>query len=204
MSYQHHLFISYCWRARHQFARRDYFAKWVCEHFGELLRERIESELIPGPKQSIFIDRTLEPGRDYRLGLAQALKRSAILIPILDGQYFSSDWCKAEWDSFSRREEELRTGRTLIIPIHYSDGDCFTDDANIRKPFDMRGFSAIHSTEPITPKYEDFQYRVADFARIVAQRIKEAPVFSESWPEINYSEGEGSVPHVAALPNFRR
>ncbi|MCA8993265.1 MAG: TIR domain-containing protein [Planctomycetaceae bacterium] len=115
MTYSHHAFISYCWFAtKHR--PREQFRYWVCNSFKPLLEEHLIRNL--SGFRSVFVDQDCKTEAGYRNQIAEAYHKSAVLIPILDSQYFDSPWCRAEWAGFVSREQQ--TGNSQLIYSFWS------------------------------------------------------------------------------------
>ena len=201
MSYRHHVFVSYCWRARAEYGRRDEF-RAICDQFSKLLDEKLMGELGSPSSTCVFIDRDCKNGRDYRESIADALHHSAVLVPILDAPYFSSNWCGAEWEIFVQREAALGLGKELIFPLHWQDGHSFSSDAKFRNPFDMRDHNCVYGRAEPSKAYEDFQQKVNEIARRIASTVQRVPPHANSWPRLEYpAVDDGQLPTVPA-PNW--
>src|SRR5262249_27293181 len=98
-TYEHEIFISY--------RRTDTIGRWVKNHLVPRLNSRLD-EIAP-ENVRIFCDYKMQSGTRWPDELKRQLRRSGLLLSIWSADYFRSDWCVAEWRSFRKREELLRT-----------------------------------------------------------------------------------------------
>src|SRR2546421_13118609 len=96
--YRYDVFISYTRRAGNSL-------RWVRNHLHPRLVDCLGDQL--GNSPTVYLDKAMERGVHWPTDIADALRRSKILIPICTPPYFWSPWCTAEWHSMRKREEML-------------------------------------------------------------------------------------------------
>src|SRR5689334_25416206 len=91
-----------------------------------------------GDRPTIFVDEQIEAGNLWPDTLAKKLLGSKLLIAVLSPPYFTSGWCRAEWDSMEEREKVLGIASAddphgLIYPVVFHDGERFPDKVKLRQ-----------------------------------------------------------------------
>jgi TIR domain len=181
MAYQYDVFISY--KNHH-----------VTNHWVIKFEERLSywlTQSMGGYKPNIFFDKdTIEIGSIWPNKLRNGLKFSKIILCIWTPEYFNSKWCLSEWHSFEERERQfnLNAAYSLVYPIQFADGIYYPDAAQRRQPFDVRDFNATMEAFWLTPKAIELEYKIQDFAEILALGIREAPNYDENFPIIEINE----------------
>lgn len=201
MSYEHHVFLSYCWMPG--YAERTLLRRWVCKQFVLLLEHNLMSELPKSIGRPVFVDTDCETGPDFRVAIADAHQRSAILVPVLDAQYFSSPWCQAEWDAFMARE--AKAGQAgLIYPVIFGDGKSFREEAHIRNPVDLSRHAVLYSLDDPSRGCEDFQKEMLRISKEIARRVTQAPACQPDWPKLQYPGWDiaRTVGSVSSFPTW--
>lgn len=194
--YEYDVFISY----RHDYPVGPWVRNFLYELFSGWLTQKLG-----GRKARVFLDQA--PGPESRARrealsagdvwpdrLKQALSVSKCLVPVLSPDYFRSDWCVSELETFRERERILMC-RGLVVPILHNGRDSFPPEV---QAIEMYDFSKLRSTMPgfpLTPRAVDFEDNVEKFAADVAMKIRQAPSFARGWPvaDIKVSQVE---PHV--------
>jgi F-box protein 11 len=92
--------------------------------YGDLtqFRERLSGEVrfLTGEVFDIFQDRKdIKWGQQWQERINESLDAVTFLIPIITPSFFKSDACRAEFEYFLKREEELGRG-DLILPVYYA------------------------------------------------------------------------------------
>jgi hypothetical protein len=158
--YQYDIFISY----KRTSAARD----WVHQYFAPKL-EAFLTDSLPRPPV-IFLDaRSIEPGDIWNTKIAQGLKHSKCLVAVLNAPYFSSEYCRAEWQTFVDRETLLGLDGALVKPIQFFDGEHYDQAAWARQVIDMRDFASSAPAFRNSLKFLDFEDAVKGLvAKLVA------------------------------------
>lgn len=178
MDDEHDIFISY---------RRDPpFGPWVRDLLFPELLEAMRREMPVEP--DIFRDeQSIEPGEVWPEKLHRALSRSRLMIAVLCPPYFfQSRWCPAEWRTMEQREKAVEEDPTilpLLIPIRYSDGDCFPKTAQERQAADFTPFNVLEAQHKDTRLWLDFKGEVGKLARTLTRRLLHIPPWSPDWPK---------------------
>ncbi len=184
MAYQHDIFISY---------KRDYIGdRWLLEQFLPHFQRYVINDIIAHCRRDpvgIFFDRSelspaalrfrrggIEPGEDWRQKLETALAASRCLLALCTPEYFRSDWCSIEWETFAQRARS--TNRTVIVPVSIHDGLSFPKHALDLQLADltefwMDGLNHDHS------RYTTFQLEVKRLADRVARVVATAPDYAD-------------------------
>lgn len=173
MAYDYDVFISY---KRHP--KTDLWFRGLVEYLEPWLTQELHRDA------SIFIDQEdIRSGHKWREKIADSLKKSRCLVCLWSPLYFESKWCVAEWESFVYRSEQF--DRELIVPARYFDGEYYPD---LAKDVQSRDFSPYTFNSPrfwdseLALEFE--QKHLREFAKEVADAIKSAPEFSDSFPII--------------------
>jgi hypothetical protein len=147
--------------------------------------------------RNVFVDEQCVVGRNYENQLCYAFDRSAMFVPILDAQYFFSDWCKSEWMAFKGREDLCKV-QGLICPIQVGGEVYFTKDAKDRLPLDFGDF--LHTSKCFvgTRKYLEFERSTRDLAKRIASFMSEVPRWNDGFPRLHRPPdgGEPPSPHI--------
>jgi hypothetical protein len=115
-----------------------YFAFWSYTRFDDAddavltgLRERLERELraLSGQQLRIFQDqKDIMIGHDWNGKLDEGLKEAEFLIPIITPNFFASEACRAEVETFVQREQAAGTN-DLILPVYWIAAEVLDDPA---------------------------------------------------------------------------
>jgi hypothetical protein len=127
-------------------------------------------------RERVFLDvRECKPGVDWTERLEHALRHTRCLIPVLSPTYFDSSWCMTEFYSMLARQQA--TGKTLIYPLRFSDGDFFPADVKALGHCDIAKFSAARG--PLrTPA---FMQLIEQVCVAVGGLVRQAPSFDPGW-----------------------
>src|SRR5262249_10268736 len=155
----HDVFIS--------FRRQNSTLLWMKNHFYPLLNDYLLASIPPDRQPSIFIDWTLDPGTHWPSALCEAAQCSRLLVAVLSGEYFRSEWCLAEWRTFTRRSELIASAKRgakcrLIYPVLWYGKDALPDEA---KEMQYADFSDYTTAQPIfreSRKYVEFDDKVKE------------------------------------------
>jgi hypothetical protein len=188
--YQYDVFISY--------RRAGNVANWVQLHLSRVLARCLEDELDRAPV--LFIDNDMETGSRWPDKLETSLRQSRLMIAVLSPPYFTSPWCVAEWRSMFLRERVLELNGGLILPLVFSDGDKFPDDARTRKPKSMKEWGYPYPQFADSPAFLSFHDAVRQLAGQIARQLETVPAWDANWPV----ERPDAVlaPMPAALPEL--
>jgi hypothetical protein len=168
--YQWDVFISY--------RRKSIVERWL-PNFLHLLEEWLTEELAalgwtplqPGAPARIFTDSKIPAGANWQTALREAVRTSRCAVTIWLPTYFQSAWCVAEWTSFRGR------GNELVVPIRFHDGTSFPQEARVAQMFDFENYTSSAPAFRDTVKYVEFEGKVQEFARRLAQVVMAAPPF---------------------------
>ncbi len=172
MSYQYDAFFSY---------KRDLESDEWHRRVKEKLTYWLRQELQRADVRIFFDTEEIRTGAQWRLKLAESLRRSKVLVCLWSPLYFRSPWCVSEWQSFVQRE--VLWGAPLIVPASYFDGENFPAQA---KDVQCVDFSEFASTMPrfwdtdSAVRFEE--RRLRPFARDLAALIRTAPPYDEAFP----------------------
>jgi hypothetical protein len=169
-SYQWEVFISY--------RRKSIVEGWL-PNFLHLLEQWLTEELValgwappqPGAPARIFTDSKIPAGANWKSALREAVRTSRCAVTIWLPTYFQSAWCVAEWASFRGRANEL------VVPIRFHDGTSFPQEARVAQMFDFENYTSSSPAFRNTAKYVEFEEKVQEFARRLAQVVMAAPPF---------------------------
>ena len=173
MSYQYDVFLSYR-RSGHGNA-----GQWVRNHFHPLLRDCLSDQV--GWEPTIFFDLEVETGLRWPDLLADALRRSKMLVAVWSPPYFRSSWCLAEWQSMLAREQ-LLSGKVLIYPVVFSDSHTFPDAAKNRQSRDLKAWSNPFPAYQETRDYDRFYQEMQDVAAELGRMLAAVPAWQPDWP----------------------
>jgi hypothetical protein len=167
MSYEYHVFVSY--------RRELLWTPWTRDHFKRLLTSYLQQELKEPPR--IFVDERIEIGADYVNTLADGLAKSRAFVALFSGDYFSSPWCLHELDLMLDRSGGHPRS---IFPVLVHDCEDLPSPIDRVQSVDFKEFRNTHLCET-SSKYENFSNAVRTFAPQLAQVIRNAPAFKNSW-----------------------
>lgn len=183
MAYEFDLFVSY----RHSTAAKA----WVRDIFVPELRKWLDESL---PHQvSIFLDtESIRAGMNWHAALRGRLLASKCLVAVLNGPYFSSDYCTAEWHTFVEREKLLGLGtvenpRGLITPIRFFDGQHYAPMLGTKQALDMTSWASTAKAFIDSPTFMQFQAAVQALAQQLAAAdgpILAPPDHCDDWPVV--------------------
>lgn len=170
--YLYDVFLSY--------RRRDEWPGWVDRHFLPILRHWLGEELCREPR--IFIDTNIETGNIWPDSLASGLSQSAVLLPLLCGSYFTSQWCTIEYHLIERRET-LCDAQRLILPALLHNGDSLPNDVRARQLTDLR--SHVRTRMPKrSARAERLEGAIMEWAPAIREAIDAAPPLNPDWNSI--------------------
>ncbi|WP_079433964.1 toll/interleukin-1 receptor domain-containing protein [Zoogloea sp. LCSB751] len=200
MSYEYDAFVSY----RHTTGAKD----WVRQIFVPELKKWLSNILPTEP--SIFLDsESIRASANWKAKLEHAIRRSKCLIAVLNGPYFSSDYCVAEWFSFISREQILGYGQPgtpegLIVPIRFFDGQHYHESAKAKQFLDMTPWALTGRAFVESAEFLEFQRAVQSLAIQLTDDsigiISNPPNFQE-WP-VCFPDASPSVSGMS-LPRIR-
>jgi len=184
MAYQHDIFISY---------KRDYIGdRWLVEQFLPHFQRYVTNDIIVHCARDpvgIFFDRSelspaalrfrqggIEPGDDWKQTLKMALAGSRCLVALCTPEYFRSDWCVIEWETFAQRARS--TNKTVIVPVSIHDGISFPQHALDLQLADFTDYWIDRLNEDHA-RYTPFQQEVKRLADRVARVVAKAPDFAD-------------------------
>lgn len=187
MTYEYDVFISY--------RRKDPVLPWVREHFAPQLEQWLSESLPHEPK--LFRDEdSIETGSTWPLALREGLRRTRLLVAVFSPSYFRSPWCRAEFESMLRREQQLglRTPARpdgLIYGVCFSDGEHFPEAARAIQSKDLRPWNQTAPAFPFTAAYVQFVNEMQTIAAEIAKLLPRAPEWRADWPILTPTEAPG-------------
>lgn len=182
------VFLSY-----HQSGAAD-VPRWVTKVLHPLLEEQLPHQGID--TAPVFIDEvSIQGGQDWPQALKDALRDAAVLVPVFTPQYFRRPWCQAELNTMLDRRRRL--AHDCILPVRFSDGDFFSEEAKALTPaFDAERWAHI-GTHRRAPK--GLRDGVKELARQVADAVRSAPP-DHDWEFVVPVEDE---PNFLSKPGYR-
>ncbi len=144
-------------------------APWVERVFVPELRDAMGREG-GAPRARVFHFRhpgMIEVGRPWWQEIRVALLRSAILVPVFAPDYFRSEFCLTEWETF--RHRRLVTGASCLYPVRYSDGFFFDEDARAEEYDDFGPFAHLAIRSRASKSFKD---RVRLVAETLVHRVE--------------------------------
>ena len=189
MSYQYEVFFSY---------KRDTQSDAWHYEVKEKLRYWLSQELKQLTVQIFFDTEEIKTGQRWPRRLADALRHSKCIVCIWSPLYFQSKWCVSEWKTFVERENLCQTD--LVLPATYHDGESFPPEAQAKQ---MADFSDYTSTMPSFWKTEravDFEPLLRKFARDVADLIRRAPKYDDTFPVVEARDDQVKEESVIERP----
>ncbi len=127
-----------------------------------------------------FDEDALELGSTWPDELRRGLGVSRCMVSVLSPSYFRSDWCLAEWGTFLARKKI--TGKDLIFPMCFADGEHFPRDAYEIQHLDVREYAYTVPSFWDTPRAVDLEDKLKNLAGKLAHFISTAPEFRADWP----------------------
>jgi hypothetical protein len=180
MGYQYDIFVSY--------RRSLTVGQWVQNHLVPRLEARL-NEVAPVPVR-VFCDYKMADGVNWPEELKHQVRNSRLLLTIWSADYFRSNWCMAEWQSFRNREILLglfsaEHTQGLVYPIRYADGDHYHIDAQLA--LCRKDFSRLNYPDDVfrlSAKYLEFDDLVRDMATELVARLGAVPPWQDDFPII--------------------
>jgi hypothetical protein len=179
--YNYEVFISY--------RRNNLIEPWVTNFFLKFFRNWLNEKLIEkgysneiGFEARVFFDQIdNEPGMLWPDNLQTAIRTSKVLVSICSPTYFTSSWCRSEWETFGQRENLIgRAG--LRIPVRHNDCEPFLQGIQWS---DFYGYTYLAKEFYQTAQATIFEQKIEHLAAVVANAIITAPPFDNNWPTIN-------------------
>ena len=92
---------------------------WVSALYDEILLDQAN---FTTEKLNCFFDTCDIRGMDdWRKNILHSLRESKILLVCLSENYFTSDYCRWEWEEYHRREVHRNIGTDTIAPVYFID-----------------------------------------------------------------------------------
>ena len=169
------------------------------------LMERIEywlSQELGIQQVPIFFDkRSIANGLAFDKAINDALKASTIVISVMSPLYFTSAHCLAEINTFIKREDHLGQNRgSLISCARFHDGASYPEPFSKLQAEDFAEFANPASAFWNSPAGVEFEFRISAFANAIAQKIKAAPDWDDSFPDPPYDAFGGPLPERIKRP----
>ncbi|SRR6266446_603741 len=172
-SYQYDVYLSY--------DRGGAEELWLNRHFRDQLKIWLKLEL--GKEPSIFWDHDAHRNT-WDAIVAEAIRRSRCLVPVLTFPYWKSPQCLAELQSFRERQRNEKVALTLGVLFHEKGEPSTSALAYLNFVPHARTYSGFERSET----YGLFQHDVQDFAKQLASLISNAPPAYENWPVVSPAE----------------
>lgn len=179
--YQYDVFVSY----KREPAGHQLITPWL-----DKVLDRIEFGLrqhVGGKRVRMFIDRTEITGGDqWADKIRKALRTAKCLLPIWSPEYFRSDWCMIEWQSFVSREQLLKDNGhaacKLIVPIKVFDGQWFPKETKGIQQLDLSPYTATTEGFWETRRADELDQKLFnEVAPTLAKAVLGAPRFDPGW-----------------------
>ncbi len=114
------LFISY--------ARKDNEGGWVTAFVEALLESH---RRFSGRELNVFFDKkSIHTMQDWRWRIAEGLRDAWLMLAFLSPNYKASEYCRMEWDTYSRHEVDRFVVGEGIAPVYIVEIPGFEDDAS--------------------------------------------------------------------------
>jgi len=141
------------------------------------------------PEAKIFVDEDcIEVGDRWPDSLRRALSLSKCMVCVWSPPYFHSNWCLSEYRSFREREQRLNRGpHGLILPMRYSDGEYFPEEARGVQWLDVAPYASTVPAFLKSARAVEFEDVLKPFARQVAESVRSAPAYEPDWPVVEVS-----------------
>lgn len=156
------------------------YEAWLKEHFLPLFESYLKEDIIAecGDWKGYFYYREdIELGDKWKDELKKGIKGSRCVVALCSPSYFQADYCILEWMSFSKRAKE--TKKELIIPVAIHDGASFPKYAKDIQTDDLGEFVIEGEGFKKTEMYPNFQQKLKQLSKQVAQKAKNAPKFQD-------------------------
>jgi hypothetical protein len=150
----------------------------------------------------IFFDtRSIGNGLVFDQVIADALKKSTVIISVMSPLYFTSAYCLAEIGTFIEREDHLRKSRgSLISSARFHDGASYPLPFSHMQSEDFAEFANPASAFWQSPAGVAFEPRIRTFTSTIASKIKTAPDWDSSFPDPPYDPNGGIPPERIKRP----
>jgi hypothetical protein len=181
--YWFHVYLSY--------NRGGVEESWLDQFFIGELRSwlRLELELTEDPQ--IFYDHNAKR-ETWDMQVAEAVRHSCCLVPILSAGFWRSSECLAEFESFRARQRNENVAVVLGVLFHET-GSRFSGTSISSSDFKQHAY--VYEGFRSSKGYGDFQHDVKLFARELAAIIRNVPDCEKSWPVIDPTS---TIPPAAA------
>jgi hypothetical protein len=178
--YRYDVFFSY--------KRHDETLEWT-RNLQKSLRLWLSEEI--GRSVNLFVDdETIEVGDHWPERLRQGLKFSRCMVCLWSPLYFQSSWCLSEWKSFLEREKRVKmSSHELIIPLRFTDGEHFPQEAKDIKDFDLRPYASALPVFWASSRALDLEDKIKELATSIAKRLDKVPPFQSDWPIVESQRG---------------
>lgn len=81
-------------------------------------RKHLEAELkLLEPAASVFQDTRIEAGDDWAQELEDQVNKADVLLALISPAWRTSDWCRKEFDLFTRKETLLGRAAPRVLPV---------------------------------------------------------------------------------------
>jgi TIR domain len=133
----------------------------------------------------IFFDlEDINIGSQWNAKILNGLLSSKCLVAVLSPEYFRSKYCVAEWLTFAVRSK--LTNRELIAPASRQDGKLFPIKARALQIAKFNEYALTATKFWETEYAAKFEVElIKPFAHDVAELIKRAPDFADSFPVVD-------------------
>lgn len=157
--------------------------QWLESAFLPLFSFWLEEEL--GKRAKLYVDNAEE--NQFPDRTARAVMRSRSLLAFLTSSYFRSPNCLSHWKSFVLRAGAVGVepaGLIMPVVIHGAGRDTFPSEAQNIQQMDLSDFFITGQAFQQTERYITFQQHVKELAKLVANRVQNAPSFDSNFPVV--------------------
>lgn len=168
MNYEWDVFLSY--------RRSGIAGPWVQGILAPALRQWLP-QFAGSARVFLDVDHGITAGQDWRTALGGALARTRVLVPVLEAEFFRSDWCVAEFATAMARR--ALTGVDLVVPVRLADGDFWSMEAKALQHEDFEPWNTLRRPSAAPKGYHEAVKRLC---RSISGRLAQAPPWDPAWP----------------------
>jgi hypothetical protein len=171
--YWFHVYLSY--------SRGGLEESWLDQFFIGELKSWLRLELAEDPE--IFYDNNAKR-EAWDTQVAEAVRRSCCLVPILTAEYWRSSECRAELESFRARQRNENVALMLGVLFHEAGSGLPGISGTSITSSDFKQHAYVYEGFRASRNYGDFQRDVRLFARQLAAIIRNVPDYEKTWPVV--------------------
>jgi hypothetical protein len=171
----------YAWDVFLSYSRWARWPEWIDKHFKPLFEHYLGEELARPPR--IYVDRENRQPGPWPSALGKALSSARVLVPLLSRTYYTSPWCRSEYDLMKLRSEQC--GCALILPaVIHDGGEGRFGHAEGLDWLDLKPFANPAISEGSITR-EGLGRDIGDWTPRVASAIQAAPPHDAAWQEMH-------------------